>query len=311
MQLGSIRYIFAFITTMLVQTVTIDAVAVMGGNAAAWKRVAILYGAIGLLANTLSALSFQEMPQEELYNTDFGNVDIPEKNYSFTEAAHLLLSNPYFIMVCGVYLLSQVGQSALGMGVYFMKYVLGNEGLLKSFSMFSNIPLVLGLIITPLLVKRLRGMYKLNAAGYALAVIGRLGVLIAAYTGSIRVMLVFTALAALGTSPLQGDLNALIASCSEYTFLTHGKRIDGTMYSCSSFGIKAGATIGTALSGWLMAAAGYIENAAAQTAGTIHMLHILYLWLPVLLDLIITILLTKLDVEKANRKILANKLGSV
>lgn len=310
-QLGSIRYIFAFITTMLVQTVTIDAVAVMGGNAAAWKRVAILYGAIGLLANTLSALSFQEMPQEELYNTDFGNVDIPEKNYSFTEAAHLLLSNPYFIMVCGVYLLSQVGQSALGMGVYFMKYVLGNEGLLKSFSMFSNIPLVLGLIITPLLVKRLRGMYKLNAAGYALAVIGRLGVLIAAYTGSIRVMLVFTALAALGTSPLQGDLNALIASCSEYTFLTHGKRIDGTMYSCSSFGIKAGATIGTALSGWLMAAAGYIENAAAQTAGTIHMLHILYLWLPVLLDLIITILLTKLDVEKANRKILANKLGSV
>lgn len=307
-QLGSIRYMFAFVTTMIIQTVTINAVVMMGSGAEAWRRIAILYAAIGLLTNTISALSVKEIPPEEFYMTDFGNIDIPEKSYSFQEAAGLLLKNPYFLMVCGIYLLSQVMQSSLGMGVFFMKYVLGNEELLKTFSLFSNVPLILGLIITPFLVKKLRGMYKLNVAGYTITVFGRLGVLIAAYMGSITMMLLFTGIAALGTSPLQGDMNALVASCSEYTFLTQGKRIDGSMYSCSSFGIKVGAGIGTAISGWMLAAAGYIENAAVQTSDTLQMLHILYLWIPFLISLGITILLTYLRVEKANAKCFASSI---
>ena len=122
-------------------------------------------------------------------------------------------------------------------------------------------------------------------------------------------MLLFTGLAALGTSPLQGDMNALIASASEYTFLTQGKRIDGSMYSCSSFGIKLGAGIGTAIAGWLLATAGYIENAAVQTSGTIQMLYVLYLWIPVLLSLAATILLIYLQVEKANAKRFASNVS--
>ena len=145
-------------------------------------------------------------------------------------------------------------------------------------------------------------MYKINLVGYILATSGRLGVLISAYTGSIPMMLLFTGIAAFGTSPLQGDMNALIASCSEYTFLKHDKRIDGSMYACTSFGIKVGAGIGTAISGWLLASAGYIENASVQTSSTLHMLHILYLWVPMLLSLGITILLSMLHVEKANAK---------
>ena len=120
-------------------------------------------------------------------------------------------------------------------------------------------------------------------------------------------MLVFTAVAALGTSPLQGDLNALIASCSEYTFLTRGKRIDGTMYSCSSFGIKVGGSIGTAICGWLMAAAGFVENAAVQTTSTIDMLHFMYLWLPMAFNVVVAVILSKLDVEKENEKLAAAK----
>lgn len=307
-QLGSIRYMFAFATTMIIQTVTFDAIAAMGGGAAAWRRITIVYGLIGLLANTVSVFSFKELPQEELYRTDFGMVDIPERNYTLSEAASLLLCNPYFIMVCGVYFLSQICQTSLGVGVYFMKYVFGSEELLKSFSLSANLTLVLGLIVTPWLVRRLRGMYKLNVAGYSLTVVGRLGLLMAAYAGSIPAMLVCTAIAALGTSPLHGDLNALIASCSEYTFLTKGRRIDGTMYSCSSFGIKAGASVGTAISGWLMAASGYVENAAIQSEQTLQMLHILYLWLPLVLSVVITILLTKLDVERANGKVIIGRL---
>lgn len=307
-QLGSIRFMFAFATTMILQAVTIDAVTGMGGNAAAWKAMAVIYAVIGLITNTISVFSVKELPPEELYKTDLEVIQIEQKPYTLLEGARLLLSNKHYMMICGVYFLSQLCQSSLNMGLYFMKYVLGNEGLLKTFALFANVPLILGLIVIPWLVKKLRGMYKLNIVGYFLAVLGRLGVLVSAYIGSIPAMLVFSGIASLGTSPLQGGMNALIASCSEYTFLTKRKRIDGTMYSCSSFGIKAGGSLGTAICGWLMAAAGYVENAATQTASTVNMLHILYLWVPIILNIAIVLLLRYLNVEKANEKVLAAKL---
>lgn len=309
-QLGSIRYMFAFGTTMIIQTITVDLVSILGGDAAAWRLVALIYALVGLLTNTISVLSFKEMPVEELYKTDFYEIEIPQKTYTLRDGTRLLLANKYFLMICGVYLISQVCQSSLSMGVYFTKYVLGSENLFKCFSLFANIPLILGLIVTPWLVKKLRGMYKLNIVGYAIASLGRLGVLLSAYMGSIPLMLIFSGIAALGTSPLQGGMNALIASCSEHTFLKDGARIDGIMYSCSSFGIKVGASVGTAISGWLLAASGYIENAAVQTSDTIYMLHILYLWIPLLLNIANTLLLRKLNVEKANEKLLASILAS-
>ncbi len=51
-------------------------------------------------------------------------------------------------------------------------------------------------------------------------------------------MIAFTAVAAFGMGPWQGDMNAVIANCSEYTYLTKHKRVDGTMYSCTSLGVK-------------------------------------------------------------------------
>lgn len=306
-QLGSIRYVFAFAATMLIQTFTMDLVTGFGSGAQGWRMVALIYAVIGLVVNTISCLCVRELPEEDLYKTDLMEYPQPEKPCSLFDSFSLLFSNKYYLMICVIYLFSQLCQSSLNMGVYYMKYVLGNEDLLKTFSLYTNIPLILGLIVTPIFIKKLRGMYKLNLVGYAIASMGRLGMMICAYLGSIPMMLAFTAISAIGTSPMQGGFNALIASCSEYTFLTKGRRIDGTMYSCSSFGIKVGASIGTAAAGWLMAVAGYAENAAVQTSSTISLLHILYLWIPIILNIGITLILSRLDVEKANEQTLARK----
>ncbi|MBQ3520569.1 MAG: MFS transporter [Firmicutes bacterium] len=307
-QLGSIRFIFAFATSMIIQASTLGLVNVLGGGAEGWKWVAVIYAFVGLLSNTIACFSVKELPPEVLDDTDDKDLQIKEEKYTMLEGAKLLFTNKYYLMICGIYLLTQICQSTLNMGVYFMKYILGEAELLGTFSLAMNIPLIMGLIVTPILVKKMGEMYKLNIIGYIVAVLGRFGVMVAAYMGNIPLMLIFTGVGALGTSPLQGGLNALIASCSEYTFLTKGKRIDGTMYSCSSFGIKVGGSIGTAVSGWLMALAGFVENAAVQTSSTIGMLHFLYLWAPIIINLIVTIVLCRLNVEKANEKIMAERV---
>ena len=147
------------------------------------------------------------------------------------------------------------------------------------------------------------------AAGLSqmLAVVGRALVVVAGYMGSVPLMLVFTALAALGQGPWQGDMNAVIASCSEYTYLTQGKRIDGTMYSCTSLGVKIGGGIGTAVVGWLLEFSGYIGTNATQPQSALDMMQFMYLWLPLIFDVLIMFVLSRMNVEDANKKLKAEK----
>ena len=98
-------------------------------------------------------------------------------------------------------------------------------------------------------------------------------------------------------------MNALIATTSEYTRLVTGKKVDGTMYSCTSFGTKVGGGLGTAIAGWMLAASGYIQNAVTQPQSCVNMLYIMYLWLPMIFNVLITFILVNLKVEKANKEL--------
>ena len=311
-QMGSIRFMFAFGTSLLIQSVTVQGVETLGGGAQGWRAMAIIYAVIGLAVNTLSVLSVRELPPEELDEQDrdervtdsAGGADgAGGEGLGLVQSARLLLSNRYYLIILVIFLLTQIFTAMLNMGIYFMTYVLGDAGLLGVFAWAINIPLIIGLLATPVIVGRLGGMYRVNAGGYTVAVLGRLGVVVSAYMGSVPLMLAFSALASIGMSPLQGTLNALIAEASEHTWLRTGRRIDGLMFSCTSLGVKVGGGIGTALAGWLLAASGYIGSASAQPASAIQMLYVMYVWLPLVANLVILLLLTRLDVERANARL--------
>lgn len=320
-EMGSIRFMFAFGTSMLIQTITVSFVAAFGGGAAAWRTVAIIYAVVGLISNTISVMSVRELSPEELAGNEInpvvydkqikegeleqvaeelkGEAQTGEEKYSLGAAFKLLVQNKYYLMIVVSYLLMQIYSATLNMGIYFMSYVLKNANLLGVFSWAINIPMIVGLLMTPMLVQKWRGMFRLNKMGYIIGSLGRILVVVAGYMGSVPLMLASTAIAALGMSPLQGNMNALIATCSEYTYLTTGKRVDGTMYSCTSFGTKVGGGIGTAVAGWLLALSGYVGGAEVQSAACMNMLHILYLWMPMVLTILITLILRGLNVEKA------------
>lgn len=303
-QLGSFRFIFAFATKIFIEAITIYAVNWLGGGAFGWRTIAIIYAVIGLITNTISVFSVKELPEAD---EGMEEERKEEHKLNFFTSFKLLLKNKYYVIICVTYILTQLYASIIGIGTYYAKYILGNETLFSDLSLAINITMVVSLIALPMVIQKMGGMYKLNIFGYIVAAVGRLGVMVAGYMGSIPLMLAFTALATLGIAPLQGDVNALIASCSEYTTLTTGHRLDGMMYSCSSLGIKLGGAFGTAICGWLLDAAGYIENAATQTSATINMLQFLYLWAPAIICGIVALLLSQLKVEKANKALMKKK----
>ena len=303
-QIGSFRFIFAFATKIVIEAVTIFAVGWLGGGVMGWRLIAIIYAVVGLITNTLSVFSVKELPEEE----EEGNAEEKKENeLTFLQSFKVLLKNKYYVIISSSYILTQLYASVIGMGTYYAKYILGNETLFSDLSLAINITMVVALTILPYVIKKLGGMYKLNIWGYVLAALGRVGVMVAAYMGSLPLMIAFTAVSTIGIAPLQGDLNALIASCSEHTTLTTGYRLEGMMYSCSSLGLKIGGALGTAICGWLLDAAGYVENVAVQTAATVNMLNFLYLWMPVILCAAVASLLVFLRVEKANEKLIAEK----
>ncbi len=93
-------------------------------------------------------------------------------------------------------------------------------------------------------------------------------------------------------------MNGVLASCSEYTFMTKGKRVDGTMYSCTSPGVKLGGGLGMAIPGWLLELSHFDGKLAVQPESCINMLYIMYLWLPPVIDVLIMIVLSMMNDAK-------------
>ncbi len=306
-EMGSYRFMFAFATSLLIQSITLGGVTALGGGAHGWRTIAIIYAIIGLAVNTLSVFSVKELPESELVDTTDTKEIQQDEKYTMLDAAKLLTANKYYMMICGTYILQQIYGAMISMGTYYATYILGNENLFGVFSWAVNIPLIIALVFTPTLVAKWNGMYKLNVMGYTLATVARALVAVAGYLGSgnVTLMLVFTAIAALGQGPWQGDMNAVIAACSEYTWLTKHKRVDGTMYSCTSLGVKLGGGLGTAITGWLLAASKFDSTLTVQPESCISMLKIMYLVLPFVLDMIITFILSRMKVEQANEQLRA------
>ena len=304
-EMGSFRFMFSFGTNLLIQSITFGAVEAFGGGAEAWRTVALIYCIVGIITNSLSAFSVKELSEEEL--REDSSEEEEDSKLTFAQTFKLLVSNKYFVMICGIYILQQLRAAMLSVGTYYMTYVLLNQNLFGVFSWAINIPLIIALAITPELVARAKGMYRVNKYSYIFATACRLGIIAAGYMGSVPLMLIFTILTSLGEGPWQGDVGAVIASCSEHTYIKTGKRIDGSMFSCTSFGTKLGGGIGVALSGWLLDMSGYINNGAVQPDSCISMMCVMYLWLPFVFDFIITIVLSFLNVEEANRKLKENK----
>ena len=69
--------------------------------------------------------------------------------------------------------------------------------------------------------------------------------------------------------------------------------------------MKLGGGLGTAITGWLLAASHFDSALTVQPDSCINMLKIMYLVIPFALDAIITFILSRMKVEEANEKLRA------
>lgn len=295
-QLGSIRFIFATFTTLVISYSAMGLVEKFGGGTQGWRMVALIFAIIGLVVNTFSVLMVKEVPDENTIET------VEETKVSFKESLKLLLKNPYYIIILGLYLVNYIYSGITqGAGIYFMTYYMGNPALLGTFSLVSLIPVMIILMLTPTLVKKFGTMRKVNLYARVITIVMGIVFVIAAMNKNLPLMLGAAFLRNMAGGPLTGTLNALVAETSDYTWRTQKKRIDGVMFSCSSIGVKLGGGIGSAVVGWLLALGKFDGTAAVQPASAVSMIFFMYAVAPVVFGLIMAVLIYFLKVEDANR----------
>ncbi len=301
-KLGVFRALFNFITSIIVPSITLALVAKLGGGTTGWRYVAIIYACAAALCMMICVITSKELPEDVLNE---GRNTKKEKS-KFTDSYKYLFRNKFFFFMLGSMVVFTMNSICFGStGSYFSMYVIKNQNFMGVLSMTTMVPMMAALVITPLTMKKF-GLYKANAICAAGACIFSTIAAVMGYAGLTIPMLVFFVLRSLFMGPTAGSQNARLAEISEYSYLKDGIHIDGTVFSCVSFGSKVGNGLSTAMIGWLLELGGYVGTAAEQSSGAISMIKFIYLGLPVIYSLVNAIFVSRLKVEQANAKLRSN-----
>jgi GPH family glycoside/pentoside/hexuronide:cation symporter len=298
--MGSVRFVFAILAGMVISSTTMALVNAFGGGQRGWTGVSILYALVFCVFTMITVFGVKEL------KTSGGESPAgqkPAETIGFGKSMILLAKNKYFLIMLGLNLISQFsGGIAAAVGIYYVSYVLGQPALLGLFSIAGVIPMIVLLPLTPKLTAKF-GMRRTILTASFLGIAG--GLIKMVSNNSIPVILTAGVIAAFGLAPYIGAQYALVAESAEYAFLKFKTRMDGTIYSCCSVGIKIGSGLGVALTGWLLSASGYDGAASVQSQGAINMIQNIYLVSPLFIAIATTLLLTLLDVEKTNASLRA------
>lgn len=295
--LGSIRYIFAVAAGVGISMMTSGLLTKFGGGQQGWHTVSIIYSLICLVFLLIPFFAVHELPETE--EEIAAKAAQKEKGPGFLESIKLLIHNKYFLLILVWYLAMYYSNGTTSaMGIYYATYNLGSGKLLGLLSLASLVPIIIGLIFVPALVSKF-GTRKTCVIGCCVILAGGL---IATFGGTnLTVVMVGLAIKAIGLSAPMASANALIAAADEYSFHKTGIRTTGTIFSCSSLGIKVGTGLGTAISGILLEVGGFDKDVAVQSAGALNTIQYTYLLMGVLVGIVGLIVFSRMNVEQENK----------
>ena len=165
----------------------------------------------------------------------------------FKEALGKLFHNKYWVIVLVVNLLSCIiyGLTA-GAGVYYCKWIFGNDNLVGVLGGIGMIPTLLGFIFVGPMIKKL-GVVKTLLVSFAMGAGANILLL---FTKDIFFCYaLFGSITTFATIPMMCLVGVMTAMSIDYNEYKYGVRMVATSNSASSFGGKVGSGLGTSIIG--------------------------------------------------------------
>ena len=288
---GVLRSIFSTIASTIVNSFTMIFIGWAGNTKLSWTIVIGVYAVIALIVYSLCYVNTTERvnAEEDQHGQD-------DKKLGFVESLFNVMKNKYWriLTVNGIFS-SAVISLNMGSMFFYLAYVCGKPQSVAIVGMLLSMPmLVLIPLSAPIVAKC--GMKNSLVAGVLIMTVGRI---IVGVSGESSLMMIYvgTFIFALGCST-QWCSYPLLCYTVEYGQWKTGVRQEGMIMSANSFGSKCGTALGTALCGWVLSWTGYNGAAEVQTASALTGIKIVYVYLPVILNILSAVILSFYKLEK-------------
>ncbi|MBS6195105.1 MAG: MFS transporter [Clostridiales bacterium] len=266
------RMVMAQVGSLVINAFTLPFINAVGGssNQKSWIIASIIYG---LIAAALFLICFAKTKERVQVSAE------QKETIRLGESFKLIMKNNYWLMIVGIWVSMAVGMSMnMGVGTYYAKYILGNENMAGFISAVTIIPAIVCMpAIVPLIKKY--GKRNVGLIGSIISLIAHLLIFINAANATW--LIVCSLFKGVGQAALTGTIFAMVADTIEYGQWKTGKRVEGMLYSSTTFGAKVGAGIGGAVALAIIGAAGYDGLAAVQSASALAAIKQVYLVLPI------------------------------
>ena len=195
--MNTIRFEFTMIAQLVINVITIPLVHFLGNGQRGWTCMSIVYAivALGMFITTFAGT-------KERYKPIKKETTAKKKTHPL-KTIKILCRNKYFILITLAFavIYTSLGLTG-GSRIYYAKYVLGDEMLNSTMTMFNYIPTILTIMLIPVFTKRF-GKIKALFVGFLFYAAG----LVLEIAGPVNLPMIYTGLV------LQGIGHAALYSC--------------------------------------------------------------------------------------------------
>ncbi len=248
-----------------------------------WFGIAVITAALMLFfqAFTLIFVKEETIPEKEGEHT------------RFKDLFRIIFKNDQLLVVTGAMLLFMSGYTATtAMGIYYFKYVYGDEGMYSVFALLLGVSQIIGLAVFPLLSKRIKRQ-SLFSLGIGLVVLGYIGFFLAPLHMlpiGISGVLIFV-----GQSFIQLLMLMYIADSVEYGQWKFGRRNESVTFSLQPLIYKCANALASAMTGITLILSGIkrADSAADVTSRGVMGLKVSMMLIPLVFVIVCFILIRK------------------
>jgi GPH family glycoside/pentoside/hexuronide:cation symporter len=279
--LNTYRFICAFAGQLVVAGLALTMARQLGGgdDARGYQLTLVVFGAISFVFFMIAFVSTTERIQPPV-----------SQRSSLREDLRVLFANVPWMVLSVVGLLSFVMFALQNASVaFYFKYYVGDAENVQLFNVIGSLALIAGLPFSRPLAQRFGkrnvfiGSSLISGIAFGLIVLPGARDLVTIYALNI--------LGKIAYAPAVPLLWTMLADTADYSEWTSGRRATGLVFSASTFAQKGGWGIGGALAGWILAAFGYAEQSAVQSAEAVTGIRLMVSVFPGLLSILCAALL--------------------
>jgi len=300
--LGNIRMLLATAGTMTINTAVLKMTGFFGdGDIYSQKGWTLTFAALMVVFVILSMFVFA-VCKERVVETKKSSDEEVQK-ISFVQGIAALLRNKYWLlMVLCLFVMYFMMSCFYGSAFYFAQYNMGNEAYYSMIANVLSIAQIATMFVTPFLMKKLNKK-KILLVGIIIVLAG---FVLTGFTTNYPTLCVLSAVKGIGF----GCCSATVYGCLQDT-ITYGEWLNGygtagMGNAASSFSMKVGSGIGTAVLGWILSAGGFDASLAVQSKAAMSSISMAFVWIPAVSVLIATIGLLFYDLDKKYDQVIAD-----